>query len=290
MAASRKVIKLGGFAGIGLLLILAGVVVGQPLVSEITGNGTEITQATQKNQSLQDQITSLKKIAEDNTKVVAINNKLLTQFPELADVPDLLNSISNSADTAGISPDQITSVNFTIPTLETPTASSTAAPASTATPAATATPAPASTPAAGGTAAAGASSATSDLASMNVSITVTGNSDKFQIFLAQLTSMDRVFSVSGFNISEDASKGTGTLAVQGTTYLYRHIDTPQPFGGSGSAKGTFSQSTPTATPTPTSTPISTPTATSTPTSTPTDTPTGAATPGSTATPNPTSTP
>lgn len=231
---SKKAIKFIGFAGIGILLLGGGVLVGNPLLSEISGQTAELKTATANTDTLKNRIATLTKLKTDNPAVDKINVALLTQFPELANVPALLDSISASADTAGISADNITNVGFTIPKLETATPSTTGAKTPDAPAAKADAPAISSSaaPTAGG-------AAGSSLASMDVSITVKGDTGQFQVFLKQLTSMGRVFTVKTFNIAVAAATPSGpggSLTISGTTYLYKHIQAP--LGGGAAVTNT----------------------------------------------------
>jgi Tfp pilus assembly protein PilO len=228
MVLSKKLIKVLGIALIAIILLGGWFGVGQPLLNQSNTQATELKSAQD---SLTAQTTKLAELSnvEANIDVVnQINSDLLNKFPELADVPGLLDSIGNAAAVSGIAAENITQVNFGTPTLVE------AAPAAGATEGAaegtaeggdtSATPAPAE----GADAAVPADGevvSTSKLANMTVDVTVIGTTAQFQSFLGQLKSMDRGFTIGNFSIAASA-EGDSTLTLKGTTFIYSHIATP----------------------------------------------------------------
>jgi Tfp pilus assembly protein PilO len=239
---SKGTVKLMGFSGVGLLLILGGFGIVSPLLEQIKANELELASSQDSNSALESNIASLKQVQTENDNVEKINLTLLKQFPELADVPGLLDAISGSADIAGISPSNITSIDFSIPELSVaPAADAPAEGDAAATDAA---------PAEGDAAAA----PTSNMASMKLSINVNGSARQFQIFMDELTTMTRVLTINSFNITLDEEAGSGTLSIESTTFLYAHIKTPDEQGAGQTTETSGDSETVEATPSPTTAP------------------------------------
>lgn len=226
MVLSKKLIKVLGIALIAIILLGGWFGVGQPLLNQSNTQATELKSAQD---SLTAQTTKLAELSnvEANIDVVnQINSDLLNKFPELADVPGLLDSIGNAAAVSGIAAENITQVNFGTPALVE------AAPAAGATEGAaegtteggdtSATPAPTEGAAAPTD---GEVVSTSKLANMTVDITVIGTTAQFQSFLGQLKSMDRGFTIGNFSIAT-SGEDDSTLTLKGTTFIYSHIATP----------------------------------------------------------------
>lgn len=238
---SKRNIKLIGVASVGLLGVAGFFLVMSPLINQQGIQATERTDAEAKIITLQDQLTGVATVENNYPEVKVINDKLASQFPSLATVPTLLNAISLAASQSGISPESISTLAFTTPALV-----ESAAPAA---PAAGSGDAPqegaldaagekAVTDTAGS--APGQTTTSDKLASMDLTLSVSGNPRQFEAFLNNLAGMDRVIIVTGASISgasADSPKG-GTLALQAKTYLYERILSPDERKADGTAPAT----------------------------------------------------
>jgi len=217
---SKGRVKVLGFILIAVLFVVGVIAIAMPILGDLKSNSEETKGAEKKNASLTTQLSGLTALQKDSAKIESINADLLKQFPELANIPSLLDNVGSAASNADISAEDITNLSFNIPTLKVPATESQAAkPSGTGTGGAatgtgTATPAPATS----------AAPADGDLASMEVTITVNGDPGKFQIFMANLSGIERAFTIKQFTITQ--SEENGSMTLTGTTFLYRHILAP----------------------------------------------------------------
>lgn len=132
--------------------------------------------------------------------------RLFAAMPQQADLPRVLELITEAATDAGIAPEDVETLNTTIPTPIAPEAE--AAPADPAEQ-------EAGEPAAGGTAGIA-------LAQLDVAVTATGTQQQALDFLDNLQRLDRVMLVTSSRILESAEQGAGdrwSIQVTGTMFV-----------------------------------------------------------------------
>lgn len=219
---TQKTVKFLGIAGIVILLAGGGVMVVQPLITQVQAQASEIQSAKDEIDAKTASRDKLKAAKTNYTTVKATNDDLLKQFPELAQVPELLDAVTAGAVSTGIPASDLSSLTFSAPAIKIPVVAAVA-------PAATdtkedaapepATPAPADTVVSSG-----------DYAEMEVGIAIKGTPTQIQDFLAYLNKMDRVMIISAFSVDvakdEESGSNTATLALTGTTFIYKAIKTP----------------------------------------------------------------
>jgi hypothetical protein len=220
---TQKTVKALGIATLVLLTIGGGMLVGQPLYNNIQTQTTELKDAEASIKTLEDAKAALEESKANYPAVEAIDNGLLAQFPELAEVPILLDVITAGAVSTGVNPNAISSMTFGAPVISVPVVAAVAeAPA--------AEDAAAETPPAEDAAAAAdvTTVATSgEFATMEIGLSISGTPTQMQNFLTYLNTMDRAMIITGFSISDgEGGEGTKTLSLTGTVYIYKGIPGP----------------------------------------------------------------
>lgn len=240
---SKRNIKLVGIASVGVIAIAGFFVVISPLINQQGIQATERSDAEEKITKMEDQLITVATVENNYPEVKAVNDQLAVQFPSLASVPTLLNAISLASLQAGIAPENITALGFTTPALVESAAPAPAAPA----PTDGAAPVEGELDAAGEKAvtdtadSAPAQTTTSDkLASMDITLSVSGSPRQFESFLNNLAGMDRVIIVTGAGVSGGSAEDPagGSLSLQAKTYLYERILSPEERLADGSAPET----------------------------------------------------
>ena len=210
---TQKTVKIIGIAAVAIIGLGGGVLVGQPMVSSIQTQSEELV-------SVQDQVTAmetnniaLEKSKTDYPTVKRINEQLVTQFPELAQVPELLDIITAGAISSGISPNNISSITFADPEVSVPQV--VAAPSAETTTEEEAAAAPVDTTASAG-----------EFATLEIGINITGSARQLESFLNYLNNMDRAFIVNGFSVTTNQD-GVSELSLTGDVFIYKAIPTPE---------------------------------------------------------------
>jgi Tfp pilus assembly protein PilO len=241
---TKKTVRLMGISSIVILTTLGAVTVVQPLITNIQTQKEAVTTAEDEIKAIQTSRDSLAGGKDNYEEIAAINAQLITQFPELAEVPQLLDTITQGAVQSGINPADISSLTFAPPAVVAPVVAAEtakvagddieaealagggeAAPAAGAAPAADA---PAAAPAAG---AADVTVSTGEFAEMEIGINAEGSAESVQRFLSYLNTMDRVMLINGFSVDGGAPNDAGgasptTLSLTGRVFVYKNIPTP----------------------------------------------------------------
>ena len=218
---TQKTVKALGIATLVILTVGGGMLVGQPLYNSIQTQAEELDAANSSITTLEASKTSLEKSKADYPAVAAIDATLLGQFPQLAEVPVLLDVITAGAVSTGVSPSAISSMTFSSPAIAVPVIAPVAevAPeegAETDAAAEAAPPADVSTVA-----------TTGEFATMEVGLSISGSPTQMQDFLKYLNTMDRAMTITGFSIADgEAGAGSKTLSLTGTVFIYKAIPTP----------------------------------------------------------------
>jgi len=217
----RRNIKVLGVVALVAVAGLGGYLGARPFIEQLGDSNGEIAAAQQQTKSLQTQLTQLQGAANSKDQVEQFRKDFVAKFPETADVPNLINTISNSAVAAGIPASDVSNYAFQAPTLGGAGASSAGAAAA----AGTTAPAPAAsagtTGTTGTTTGSAAAAGGSKLAGMTLNMTVKGSPRQFAVLLKNLTTMDRNFTVTTFAVA--GSDAGSTLTLTATTYLYSHV-------------------------------------------------------------------
>ena len=228
---TQKTVKALGIATLVILTIGGGMVVGQPLYNNIQAQATELGESKTSIAGLEKSKADLQKAKADYPAVSAIDSTLLAQFPELAEVPILLDVITAGAVSTGVSPSAISSMTFGAPVITEPQVADTTADAppadAEAAPAVDGAAAPADGVAA--PAAVSAVAASGNFATMEIGLSISGSPTQMQNFLTYLNTMDRAMTVTGFSISASSNggnEGDKTLSLTGTVYIYKGIAGP----------------------------------------------------------------
>lgn len=219
---SKKNIKLVGIASIAILSLAGVGFIGLPIVNQTGTWKSESTQVEDSNAELSTHLTSLSKVKEEVGKIQTINDELAVRFPNLPRGTDLLQNISLAAGAAGIGSDGIEAIAITAPVLIIETAAE-AAPAEGD---AAATDKAAEEAPADGAAPAEAAAPTSNVASMDVSLSIKGSSEQILAFTREFNNMSRTIKVKTASISGAAEDGSVKLAIAGIAYLYISIEPP----------------------------------------------------------------
>lgn len=208
---TQKTVKLIGTVGVVILAVGGGALIGQPLFNSYSERTAELESVQAEVDRSQQNLASLQASQANFETIDEINQALVVQFPELALVPELLDTLTEGAVRSGISPEDIPSITFGTPTIFVPTV-----------PPVTEAPAEGEeteeTPV--------APVATNEFAIMEVGITILGTEQELEEFLTFLNEMDRAFIVSGFSISSGEGN-TKTLSLIGETFIYNTILTPE---------------------------------------------------------------
>lgn len=206
---TQKTVKLMGIVGVSILAIGGGALLGQPLFNSYNERSAELETIQAEVDRSQDSLNALLAAQSNFEAIDRINQQLVIQFPELALVPELLDTLTAGAVASGISPSNIPSITFGQPTISIPII------------------APVAEPVEGEEAAAPITEvSTNEFAVMEVGITITGSEAELEQFLSFLNEMDRAFLVSSFSISS-GEDGIKTLALTGKTFIYNTILTPE---------------------------------------------------------------
>lgn len=258
MTKSRQTVLLGS-----LLLVILVVAAYMLVIGPRMGRASDIKDQTatlaQANDAIQTQITALDKQKEALPEARKYEEALETRFPPQIQQRQLFFAVRKAADQAGLPKNAVSEITPTVPQIDSAGVGGVTLPEPavdptdpTAEPAAPATPAPAApVPAAAG-----------QVASMGLTLAVTGTQDQLVKFLRALEAMDRSYLIdsvqfgsSGTGVVGNAGGGGAyTLAVSGKMYLLPApvdptADEPQPGAGDGT------------TPTDPATPVESPTAT-----------------------------
>lgn len=228
---TQKTVKALGIATLVILTIGGGMVVGQPLYNNIQAQATELEESKTSIAGLEKSKADLQKAKADYPAVSAIDSTLLAQFPELAEVPILLDVITAGAVSTGVSPNAISSMTFGAPVITEPQVADTAAPPADAETEAAPAVDGAAAPADGAAtdAAVSAVASTGNFATMEIGLSISGSPTQMQNFLTYLNTMDRAMTVTGFSISASSNggnEGDKTLSLTGTVYIYKGIAGP----------------------------------------------------------------
>lgn len=221
---NKKNIKLLGISTVALLAVAGAGLIGLPIVNQTQTWAVESEDAQTANDQLKEQLIKLETVKTQSAKIEEINNELATRFPNLPKGTDILQNISLAAALAGIDSSGIKSIAITAPTLlvqtaaeaeETPAAEA-EGDAAAETPATDAAVDPNATP----------ESATSNVASMEVSISIESSSGQVLAFAREFNNMQRTIKIKTTEVKGSAEDGTAQLSLVGVAYLYASITPP----------------------------------------------------------------
>lgn len=234
---TQKTVKFVGIASLVIVTALGGVVVGQPLYNHIKTQSDELSSTQDELTTAQKSRNGLLTAKNQYPAIEKINAQLSKKFPDLANVPELLDTLTAGAVQSGMSPSDITAISFGNPTVSTPavpattggTASSESSAAPSAAPSAASSAAPSTSGGATATEGAGNTSvSTGSYADMEIGISAKGSPENVQKFLDYLNKMDRAMTINTFSVTQaDSEDGKGaTLSLTGKVYIYKKISTP----------------------------------------------------------------
>lgn len=209
---TQKTVKLVGIVGVALLAVGGGALIGQPLFNGYTEKTAELVAIQDEVDRSQQNLSSLQAAQTNFELIDSINQELVVQFPELALVPELLDTITAGAVQSGISPSDIPSITFGSPEINIPVIPPTV-----------------EEPAEGeeaGEAPPVTEVATNEFAVMEVGISIIGTETELEEFLNFLNEMDRAFVISSFSISTGEGN-IKNLSLTGETFIYNTILTPE---------------------------------------------------------------
>lgn len=220
---NKKNIKLLGISTVALLAVAGAGLIGLPIVNQTQTWAVESEDAQTANDQLKEQLIKLETVKTQSAKIEEINNELATRFPNLPKGTDILQNISLAAALAGIDSSGIKSIAITAPTLLVQTAAEAEE-----TPAAAEGDPAAETPAADAAVDPNATpeSATSNVASMEVSISIESSSDQVLAFAREFNNMQRTIKIKTTEVKGSAEDGTAQLSLVGVAYLYASITPP----------------------------------------------------------------
>lgn len=218
------------FIIITFLILAAGfMLVIQPFMAQNQKFSEEIAVSKQEQDNVLSNLNKLKGYKETIGTVEKIDAESATQFPSSADTPGLVALVTGAASKSGLSVSNVKALTTGIPTLEASSAALTGAATPPADGAAPAAEAPAAdAPAADGAAAPapGASGGTSNLARMEVTLSVTGSVAQLTNFLNNLTAPEqRNLLISTYSISTEGEGGEATMSITASSYIYKKIPT-----------------------------------------------------------------
>ena len=235
---TQKTVKFVGIASLVIVTALGGVVVGQPLYNHIKTQSDELSSTQEELATAQKSRNGLEEAKSQYPAISEINAQLTKKFPDLANVPGLLDTLTAGAVQSGMAPSDITAISFSNPTVATPvvpattggasgTPSSSSSSAPSAAPSAAASAAPSSSDSATG-GAGNTSVATGSYADMEIGISAQGSPENIQKFLDYLNKMDRAMTINTFSVTQgDSENGKGAqLSLTGKVYIYKKISTP----------------------------------------------------------------
>jgi len=186
---SRVTVARIGFALIFIVLaLISWFVVLAPRAEQATSLTTQAENTDLRNLALMKQLRQTRDELQDAPAVAQRAQNLLTKMPQTADLPAVLDQITDAAVRAGIDPNEVSSISTGIPT---PIAE-------------------AGLP------------ANVQLAQMSVSLTATGSKQQVYDFLDNLQSLDRSLLVTSTQVSQPTDLDAGanvTLQVVGTMFV-----------------------------------------------------------------------
>lgn len=212
------------FIIITFLLLAAGfMLVIQPFMAQNQKFAEEISVSKQEQDNVLNKLTELKGHKDTIKTVEELDAKTSAQFPGAADTPGLVSLVTGAAAKSGLPVSSIKALTTGIPVLEASSATLTGAAAA---PNAEGGASTEAAPAAGAAAPApGATGGTSNLAKMDVTISVEGSVAQLGAFINNLTAADqRNLLISTYSIS-DAENGQATASITATTYIYKRVPT-----------------------------------------------------------------
>lgn len=204
---TQKNVKMMGIAGLVVITALGGAFVVQPTVAKIQSQATEISDAQANMDLLSSKKSGLQLAKDTYPEVQKVNATLVNQFPELAQVPELLDAITAGAVAVGINPADISSITFYPPTIKAPEVPVTPEEGEEVT-----------------------TVSTGEYAEMEVNISITGSPLQIEQFMAYLNTMDRVMIISGFSVDVKQvsdSRREASLSLTGKTFIYKEILSPE---------------------------------------------------------------
>lgn len=217
----KYVIAIGVVASIAIAGLGANYVV-MPTLASVNEAQTNITDAEESKASMEARLAGLQAAEEQYPQIEAINSSLTGQFPESGQTQQLIEQIFKAATDNGMTRDQVASISFDAPTIETPEVAAPVAPAE-----GEAAPAEGGDAVADPAAAPAATTAVPEgFAKLNLSISVSGTQEQVSKFLDSLNKMDRVITVRELSINPDGEGDNVTLAFSATAYVYRAIPAP----------------------------------------------------------------
>lgn len=221
----RYVIIIGTIASVAIAGLGVNYAV-LPSIGSIQEAQTNIQDAESSRDMMQTRLTGLETAKDQFESIQAINSDLALQFPETGQTQLLLDQLFIGAALSGMSTNQIKSIDFSPPTIQTPEIPVAAAPTETAPPAeGEATPSPADT--ATPPAADAQTALPEGFATLEFSLSLEGSPQQIQAYLNYLNSLQRVVTIREATISQASDDGgLYTLALSATTYVYRAIPLP----------------------------------------------------------------
>lgn len=222
-----------GVVGTALIAVLGWLLLLGPLTAKVSETKDAVDAAVDRNQLMTGQVAGLEQQKERLPKIRTVADELAELFPATADQPGFFAAVNDAAREAGISPDNVTTLSPTAPSLVDASGEATSETTTETAPTAPTTPAT-------GTSAEGTPSGV-DLAQQTVSITVEGSYDEVQKLVANLEDMPRAFVIDSLSISSGESSEGGpsalTVSITGSTFVAPPVDYPHLEHDSSSSAG-----------------------------------------------------
>lgn len=218
---TKKTVKLAGIAVIVIGAIAGTYLVATPLVNSYQSQQEDISTSNSQLEIQKASLDSLRIAKENYPEVQKIDQELRSQFPDLAQTQELLNTIVAGLTSSGLNENNISSVEFKAPNKTTATA-----PAIKDT---TTTPTTPQTNTNPGDKTISTSGNVGEFATVEVSLSINGNPDSLKKFLDYMNNAERAFIITKFSISKAASKDSPdskNLSLTAKVFIYPAIDTP----------------------------------------------------------------
>lgn len=113
---NKKYIKLIGTAGIVIIAVAGGGIVGLPILNENSVRAAEKSALVSTNDGLSSQLASLTYIQQNSAILDNKNDELTASFPNIPNGANIIENITAAAAGAGLSSSAVTNIAFDVPT------------------------------------------------------------------------------------------------------------------------------------------------------------------------------
>lgn len=175
--------KLIGSLALAAIIIAGGTVIVYPRLTKASTIAGRINKQTERTTSLDNQVSTLQRDAEQLTKERKLASAIQARFPSTADQPGLFKAIQTAAQRAGIPSKNVTGLTPSVPTVQP------------------------------------GKSGGLGLATMSVTVAVSGSYGQVIQFLRNLEAMPRAYLISSIQLAGANGSSQFTLNLSGTMFV-----------------------------------------------------------------------